>query len=118
MGQASSDQTPTLSAMDLISKFVQSLRECPSIQGIIPRFLSPSQLTYFFLILIGSIFGHSFGQHAIYGDVCWTITLHNQHQLTNPLNLGILWRLISTGIILTPVCLPITPPKQAVCYSI
>ncbi len=69
--------------MDLISKFVQSLRERPSIQGAILHSPTLFWLIHFFLGSIKSIFVCSCVQRGVYGGMCGVLMLQNHHQLIN-----------------------------------
>ncbi len=69
--------------MDLISKFVQSLRERPDIQGTILRSPTLFWLIHFFLSPIKSIFVYNCMQRGVYGSMCGVLMLQNHHQLIN-----------------------------------
>ena len=87
------------------SKPSQSLRTNPNLRAGILLVPGLFWLICFFLIPIASVFVYSFAQRGTYGGVRWIFTLENYRRLVDALYAGILWRSISTGLLVTVVCL-------------
>jgi spermidine/putrescine transport system permease protein len=96
--------------MKASSRFIQSLRNHPGLQGFILLFPALFWLTFFFLVPVASVLVYSFAQRGVYGGIRWAFTLHNYQRLLDPLYLGIFWRSVSTGVIATLACLVIGYP--------